>query len=334
MKLKKVKTLKGYDRGCRLRVSKSGRVLVGCSIGGRAWDTRTWKVISEFVPVDGPESRGIGECDLSPDGRFLAAGGALFTTQVFDTRTGRCVAQLSRPKKDVINSADHLAFSPDGRLLASTKHKKLEMFRVSDWQPAWTHPGHPPQIAGIAFTPDGTMLATASGKSVAFWSTVDGRRLLDLVGHKKLVHSAAMPADGSFVATPSEDHSVILWALPSGKRIAEFTGHEDMVFAAWVTSDGLTAASYDYNSEFHLWDTQTRRLIAKVSEGDQEGTRFSPDGRFLAIPGSGSFLTLRLIDARDGKVAASIKDGDDVAFFGRRMAVSQGDKVVIYEIGR
>lgn len=334
MTLKKVKALHGFDNGCVLRVSRSGSVMVGCDVAGRVWDTRTWKVIAELDDVAG-EDGGVAACDLSPDGRLLAVGNSFSTTQVFDTRTGKRVARLSQPKEGIVNSADHVAFSPDGRLLACAKHRKLDVFRASDWQPAWAHPGHPPQIAALAFTPDGAMLATASGKSVVFWGTADGKRKLELVGHKKLVHGAAMPADGSFVATPSEDGLVILWELPSGKRYAEYAGHEDKVFAVAVSPDGRTAASSDYNDEFHLWDTATRRLIGKVTEGNYEQMTFSPDGKFLAVPGGAGYAdSLRLINTRDGKVVAKVKDGESVAFVGRRMAVSQGRNVVVWELAK
>ena len=74
MKLKKFKTLDGFERGgALLRASRSGKVLVACDVACRAWDTRTWKVIGEIEDVeedDGP----VGACDLTPDGSLLAVG--------------------------------------------------------------------------------------------------------------------------------------------------------------------------------------------------------------------------------------------------------------------
>ncbi len=331
MKLKKVKVLEGFDGGCSLGVSRSGKVMVACDVTCRVWDTRTWKVRGETDEVD-EAGKSIQVFDLSPDGDFLAVGDLHLTTKVFDTRTGKRVAQLSKPKKDTHTSANHLAFSPDGSEVASVTHSKLQVFRAGDWHSAREYPLHPPQISAMGYTPDGKSLVTASGKSVVFWNTTDAKKKLELTGHKKLVHSFAIAVDGTFIATPSEDEVVMLWKLPSGKKYAEYTGHEDKVFRVVLSPDGKTAASFDYNDEFHLWDTKTQQQVAKVQGGDYEKMAFSPDGRWLVIPDFQE--SLRVVDARDGQVVAEIEAGYGMAFVGGRMAVSQGSKVVLWEFGK
>src|SRR5262249_39703793 len=55
-----------------------------------------------------------------PDGRTLAASGNDLSIQLWDVATGRLLRQWSWPKgKDPHTNANDLAFSPDGRILAT-----------------------------------------------------------------------------------------------------------------------------------------------------------------------------------------------------------------------
>ena len=330
MKLKKVKVLKSLEDGCLLRASRSGKVMAECGSTARVWDTRTWKVISEIDELD--EDEWMAVCDLSPDGKLLAAGQALRSTRVFDTRTGRRVAQLSEPVRRQRNSAELLKFSPDGSALACVKSSKLQVFRTGDWESPLNYPLHPPKIADLAWTADGKSVVTASGKKVIFWSSRDTKKKMQLTGHQKLVQSVAIASDGTFMATASEDKTVMLWKLPSGKKYAEYTGHATLVFRVLLTPDGKTAASWDYKNEVHLWDTRTLKLLGKAEAEEGEEMAFSPDGRVLVLP----YILgpLQVVDARNGKLVARMKEGNSVAFVGGRMAVSQGAKIVLWEWGK
>lgn len=340
MKLKKLKTLNGFERTNQLQASRSGDVLVGGGdVACKVWDGRTGKVLAKFNKLDDEDGVGVYN-DLSPDGTLLAVGHWHMTTGVFDLRTGKRVARLSKLKKDTPTSAHPVAFSPDGKLLACVNWGKLEVFRVKDWQPAWPAVQHRPQIAGIAWTPDSKQVASSGGKSIIFWNAVDGKKTLELTGHKKMVHGPAIAADGSFVATPGEDGVVKLWKLPSGKPFGEYADHKTLIFRVILAADGRTAASYGYNDEHHLWDTATQRQIGKQSSSSDSAIAFSPDGQWLVIPGFDVTRNrrrsepLRLIDTRTGKVAATLDPTfERIAFVGEnRLATAQPGKVVLWEI--
>ena len=83
-----------------------------------------------------------------------------------------------------------LAFSPDGKTLASTASESR--YSVTLWELATrrekaTLTGHKHKIFSVGFSPDGQALATASyDQSVRLWDVTTGRMITTLKGHLSL----------------------------------------------------------------------------------------------------------------------------------------------------
>ncbi len=227
---------------------------------------------------------------LSPDGTLLAIGGSY-------SESGRTVAgiELWRLTDNTLLhtlSEDYhvfaLAFSPDGRLLASSSYDPaVKLWDVVSGQLVQRLEGHIDEVQMVAFSPDGQYLASGGGsedRSLRLWHVPSGQLIHVLTEHTSSVPSVAFSGDSALLASAGGD-SVRVWRATAGERvhalngwrIAAFSpdnrlvasaGKEDGVVSLWRVSDG---------AEVNSWKAHDRWLAALA---------FTPDGAMLATAGS------------------------------------------------
>jgi WD40 repeat protein len=245
----------------------------------------------------------------SPDSMWLATGGRDRTTKVWNAATGELIRILDKHPDTVWS----VAFSPDGRLLASASVGLVKFWDTTTWQEIRSLPGgwH------VTFSPDGRRVSSSGAHRFLIWDTntltkptgplkptleVDAAKIgMEGPRPTSLTESflrAAFSPDSRSIAVGTPDEAVSVFDVESGRRILAPLRHGTLVWSVAYSPDGRYLATAGFSSRaVDVWDARSGRLLRTFRGHTKEskGIAFCPDNRRLAS-GSGDG-TVRVWDA-------------------------------------
>jgi WD40 repeat protein len=237
----------------------------------------------------------ISSVAFSPDGSRLAHTTARGGIWVWATEHWHCLALLPHP------AATHLAFSPDGRLLATANGTDVRLWAMDEWREWKRIPSNRarPEPRLVAFAPDNKTLAIADGTgSIIFWDFRTDTEMKGWRAHRPApdwegtVEALAFAPAQPLLASAGGDRTIRLWTAPPNYRW--LTNHTEAVMSIAYSRDGRRLVSGSMDQTVRLWDVATQRELASW-QGHAGGclqVQFAPDGLSFASGGVDGELKL------------------------------------------
>ena len=279
----------GFSPGGRCLASSSSDHTV------KLWDVTANPHHRSFAWPDATRPR----LAISPDGRLLSAAnrrpltrGGTVHLRVLETQTGRQVRALP----EYPGGFNSVAFSPDGKRLASDWGADARTWDVQTGRAIQTFTAHAGPVTAVAFAHDGRRLATGSeDHAVKLWDADSGRELVTLTGHAAAVTAIAFSRRTPYLASASKDHTVRVWKRggePPGALAFTFFGHQRPVTDVAFSPDGQLIASSSEDGTVRLWRPQP-----------------GSDAAVHALVGNGSAANSVCFSADSQRLASAHEDG-------------------------
>lgn len=234
-----------------------------------------------------------------PTDNLLAAGNSNNQVILWDTQTWTVRQVIEGHQNPVLD----VAFSPDGKTMASASFGRIRLFDIEQEQAREKDAlqGYGYIISDLAFSPRGDVLASATKQSAILWN-VEPPQLFDIVSSDKnviyahetneqpeiriLVFSAD---DGMLVSVDSASEIVFRYQdgrSPFSNYLAQ-AGNAATVYAVTAEADFLAYAHKDENSGeciITLFSPAENEVLRDFScQGSPNALAISPDGKFLAM---------------------------------------------------
>ncbi|KAL6895283.1 hypothetical protein HDV57DRAFT_506834 [Trichoderma longibrachiatum] len=284
-------------------ISPNGKIMASTSeSGAKIWDMATGTCLKSIQGPYEPSDVLL----FSPDSRQVAAT---------DESNGICIWNIE--SSELIMRLEHhnnrfcdLAFSPDGRLLASGSTDFIMIWDLNSGKCIHKQDGHQDAIIALAFSPDGRRLISCCHRGTTIIWDVAGNCMTFVFNATSLILTRPVvairdTASGQYIRTFEHDDWVLgTKFFPDGQQLAVFSsdeiqiwnshgddlprtlrGHADDITSIAISPDGSRLVSSSRDGSIRIWDISPE-LEDQWIRGPIKRSctaALSPDGVTLAL---------------------------------------------------
>ena len=277
----------------------------------KLWDATTGKQLHTLTG----HKRRIGSIVFSADSKTLVSGDEYETIRIWNTTTGQLQSTLNWRRGSATYA---LAFSPNGRFLASGHHDGVKLwdntvktkqqagYAIGDYQHTLELRGHKDYVSKLVFSPDEKTLLTGSKDgTIQAWDTATGSHHFTCTGHIEGTEDLMFTQNGATLISlnqpfnPRRRFQQQRWDLNTGDQLStRFLGIE--AYSMILSPDGGTLVTHEAGNKCVLWDINTdpprvidQFILKRASTGvNARRFAFSGDGKMLAAGATGGSLHL------------------------------------------
>lgn len=253
-------------------------------------------------------------------------------------------------KLKVAKSFDHadfffgLARIPDSsRVFVGCSDSKVYEVDLAAEKPEWKEMvGHESYVTGVARA--GNSIVSGGWDGRLIWWDAQDRSLIRKqdAAHARWIRGVAASRDGRLVASVADDMLCKVWNAQTGELMHTLAGHEvmtpqhypSMLFVVAFSPDGRHMATADKVGHIVVWNVADGKQLTTLeaptmytwdavqrrhSIGGIRSLAFSPDGKHLAVGGTGQINNIDFLE-----VMCRVEIFDWEA--GKRLAEQPGDK--------
>jgi WD40 repeat protein len=240
----------------RITFSPDGRHLASYHLGSGlcVWELERHEIVRRYPDLKfRGDGYGGGPICFSPDGSRLAVGDVSGHIYVLDWAANPVPVDIPAHSQMVTG----LAYSPDGRLLASGggyAPDNIRLWSPATGQPAGSLEGHRSWVCVLQFSGDSHRLFSGSGdQTIGIWD-VPGRKLISkLRGHLDEIYSLALDGRGAGLITGCMDGTLARWELDKVRSQAFRFDLPVQAMVAGHAAGGSSVAVLDQQRAVALW---------------------------------------------------------------------------------
>ncbi len=163
-----------------------------------------------------------------------------------------------------------LAFSPDGKWLATSGFSEVMLLDANKKEIAARLVGMSPRIESFRFSPDGKFLAVAAGMPGEFgelqvWDVQTFQQVLSKVITHDTIYGVSWSPDGRTIAVGCADTVVRAFDRQSGEQVLYQNAHEDWIRDTVFSTDGAYLVSVGRDMTCKLTEVAEQRFVDNIT---------------------------------------------------------------------